>query len=137
MSLTAKQLLDDQTFVALARRIISGRCALFVGAGASLSSGAPKTQQLADLIAQEILQVETPSYPLAEIVDYTDGSVGREPVTRFIVNALRDLLPSAALCSLTSHPWTSIFSTNYDDLIEKALESNGIPVQFVLLFLTP
>ena len=63
MSRSAADLLTDETFVAMARRALAGRCALFLGAGASLPSGRANDDVLADLIASEVLMAKG-GYPL-------------------------------------------------------------------------
>ena len=124
MSLTPNQLLEDESFRSLGRRILTGRVAIFLGAGSSLSSGAPSTEELARLIGREVLQTGE-EYPLADIVDYADGGPGRREVSRVIVDTLQPLTPSASLLSLASLPWPRVFSVNFDDLFEKALRAQG------------
>ncbi len=121
-------LLKDASFVALVRRILTGDCSLFLGAGASLSSGGPDSQSLADSIATNVLHTDH-HYPLPEIVDFADGSVGRRPVSNHIIATLGVLKPNNHLTRLAALPWKSIFTVNFDDLIEQALETNQIETQ--------
>ena len=124
MSLTPDQLLRDESFKALGRRILTGRVAIFHGAGSSIGSGAPTTDELADLIGTQVLQTEE-RYPLSDMVDYADGGPGRAEVNRVIVDRLRLLEPSDHLLRLATFPWSRAFSVNFDDLFEQALRSAG------------
>jgi SIR2-like domain len=129
MSLNATELLKDETFVALARRILSGRCSLFLGAGASLSSGGPTTQELADLIASEVLMAQG-QFSLSQVVEYADGTTGRPAVNRAIRSRLDKLQPSDALRSIGRVRWKSIFSVNFDDLMEQVYSATeAFPLQ--------
>jgi predicted Zn-dependent protease len=121
MPLSADELLADPTFLYLGRRILVGKCALFLGAGASLSSGAPTTTELAKLICNDVLMTDK-EFPFVDAVAYADEMAGRKEVARVIVERLEDLSPSPALRGLTAFPWKSIFTTNFDDLIEKAYD---------------
>lgn len=121
-SRAATKLLADEVFIALGRRIIAGQCALFLGAGASLDSGGPTTAELADLIAEKVLRTDQRDLALDQVVEYAEGSVGRQPVADLIVQRLDGLDPSPALQTLAAFPWRSVYSVNFDDLFEKALD---------------
>ena len=122
LSQTSESLLRDESFQALGRRVLTGRVAVFLGAGSSIGSGAPTSDELASLIGTKVLQTEE-RYPLS--ADYADGGPGRREVNRVIVERLESLLPSDSLRRLASFPWPRVFSTNFDDLFEQALRSNG------------
>jgi len=59
-------------------------------------------------------------YSLSDAVAYADAMAGRRPVASVIAERLRGLEPSSSLKGITRFPWNSIFSVNFDDLIEKA-----------------
>jgi tetratricopeptide (TPR) repeat protein len=120
MSLDEAGLLKDVTFAPLVQRVFLGRCALFLGAGASKSSGAPTTPELAQFLAREVLQAELEGYSLGDVVDYIDGTTGRKSVTEAIGSRLGNLTPSASLRSLCLLPWRAIYTVNFDDLVEQS-----------------
>jgi hypothetical protein len=122
MSLTAEELLADEGFLYIARRVLAGKCILFLGAGASISSGAPASDDLAKSICQDILMTDE-TYPLAEAAAYADASAGRRATCDLITARLSGLQPSDSLALLPSFPWQAIFSVNFDDLVEKAYEA--------------
>ena len=123
MSLSAEQLLQDESFQALGRRVLTGDVSIFLGAGSSLGSGAPKTEELARIIGREVLHTED-QYPLSDMVDYADSGPGRRAVNRVVVDTLTPLSPARSLLDLASLPWPRVFSVNFDDLFEKALRSH-------------
>jgi SIR2-like domain len=116
------ELLKDETFLHLARRILGNKCVLFVGAGASISSGAPSSQELAKIISTQILLTDE-TFDLADAVTYADAMTSRKEVVGLIGDTLRALQPSEPILALTVFPWISIYTTNFDDLIEKAYET--------------
>ena len=125
MGQSSDDLLQNDSFVALGGRILTGRTALFLGAGSSLGSQAPTTSELSRLIGRNVLHTEL-EYPLADMVDFADGGPGRRAVNQEIVQALRSLEPSESLTQLAALPWTEVFSVNFDDLFEKALAALGL-----------
>ena len=128
MSLTPERLLEEESFRALGRRLLTGRVAVFLGAGSSIGSGAPSSDDLSRAIGRQVLQTEE-RYSLAEMVDYADGGPGRREVNKVIVERLKSLSPSKSLIDLASLPWPRVFSVNFDDLFEQALRIQGhLPV---------
>ena len=125
MGLTAEELVRDEAFRSLIRRVLTRGASLFLGAGASLSSGALSSDQLAVGIAKHVVMTEEEGYSLSEIVDYADAGPGRRKVVTFIVESLRGLTPAPALKELAAMPWASIFTVNFDDLIEQCFEESG------------
>jgi len=113
-------LLEQESFVALGRRVLYGKCSLFVGAGASIDSGGPSTSELSDLLAERVLMTDQRGIALSDIVDYIDGAMGRRQATASIADRLRGLKPSASLVALAALPWKSVYTTNFDDLFEQA-----------------
>jgi tetratricopeptide (TPR) repeat protein len=65
---------------------------------------------------------DLPGYSLGDVVDFADGSTGRAAVDRSIAQALQGLEPSDELRALLRLPWRSIFTVNFDDLVEKSFE---------------
>jgi tetratricopeptide (TPR) repeat protein len=100
-----------------------GNAALVIGAGASVSSGAPTGQTLVGLLHKQ--------FPLAPIVDssgFLDAGTevcdsppyGRLKLIRFLKDLLSPLEPSDSYKQLPRARWHALFTTNYDDLLEKA-----------------
>lgn len=121
----------DDGFVALARRVLAGQCSLFVGAGASLSSGAPTSDTLAISIGQDVLRIDE-HYPLADVVEFADGTVGRAAVQKVIRAKLLGLSPSPSVRELVKLPWARVYTVNFDDLIERAYVASGLPAPTIV-----
>ncbi len=110
------------------RHALNGDAILFLGAGASRaaqgSKGVPLPigQELSNKLAQECGL--PPKYDLGAIAEYFVEQ--RSETT--LINALRKLLKvetvSTDLEIIASIPWSRIWTTNYDDAIEKALDAN-------------
>ncbi len=103
-------------------KIKSGKATLFIGSGCSVSAGAPTTE---DLIQQ--LEGNFPSIKKGhnDLLSLGEDVINTVPYTldelkNFINLKLETLQPSDYHKALTKYPWTAIFTTNYDELIEKA-----------------
>lgn len=101
--------------------IFAGKAVLFLGAGASQASGGPIGTELADFISEELSIEEDPS----DLAVFTQMILHKKKATRkqieiCVKERLQHLLPSDGYKAMTSIPWKSIFSVNYDDLVEHA-----------------
>ena len=110
------------------RHALNGEAMLFLGAGASRSAHGrkgvplPIGQELSNKLADECGL--PPKYDLGDIAEFFIEQ--RSETT--LINALRRLLKventSSDLDVIASIPWSRIWTTNYDDAIEKALDAN-------------
>lgn len=95
--------------------------ALLLGAGASISSGAPSGAALAKTIAAKL----TPPFDstdLAEVCGVFAHRVGRRELVELIQERLRELRPTGGLLALPTLPWRAIYSTNFDQLVERSYQ---------------
>ena len=81
----------------LARRIVPNRTALFLGAGASVQSGAPTGSSLARSIAKSLTRNGLISEDFVETCSILDYKYGREALVAAIRAELADLRPSGGL----------------------------------------
>ncbi|HEX6747491.1 MAG TPA: SIR2 family protein, partial [Longimicrobium sp.] len=108
--------------------ILSGDTALVIGAGASFTSGAP----LASGLVAEI-RAKFPLAAIDEEATFLDAATevcdtppyGRIKLVRMLKDLLAPLEPSPSYKQIPRVKWSAIFTTNYDDLIEKAYLSPG------------
>lgn len=112
---------------ALISKIENGKCILFLGAGASYSSNGPLGFELAQYICDYI--VETSDYYDHDLAYYAEelldnGLISRRELEDGIRKRLKTLEPSEGYEKLTNYRWRAIFTTNYDDLLEKAYSGN-------------
>lgn len=106
--------------------ISSGNCVLFVGAGASIEAGAPSSKQLAAELSHNFLNDIHNDEPLPKVSSYIEAmpGLGRRVLSDFLYKRLSELKPTSAHLLIPKFNWASIYTTNYDTLIEKSYESS-------------
>jgi len=114
--------------------IISGKCVLFIGAGASMEAGAPSAQELAKDLSKNYLEGQHQKEPLSRVASYVQSKpgLGRRVVIDYVVNRFSQLEPNKAHLLLPRFNWPAIYTTNYDTLIEQAYEKSGIKYKTVI-----
>jgi NAD-dependent SIR2 family protein deacetylase len=101
----------------------SGDVTLFAGAGLSSNAGLPLWDELMSPLANE-LGLEPGTDPIAVAQYYTDAHAqGRYLLNRHIVRQLRGVSPKFSFVHalIKELPLKAIVTTNFDDLIERAL----------------
>lgn len=106
----------------------SGHAGLVVGAGASVSSGAPLTADLVNRIRSEFPKAS--HSPNSDLFSVCDSVVhhrlyGASDLHRFVRCQFDTLSPSNDYKQLPRIPWRVLFTTNYDDLIEQTYTTPG------------
>ena len=119
----------------LRHAIESGNCVLFIGAGigAHLSdrdgNQAPDGISLAKELA-EYFSIDTGGvFDLAKVSEIIEIRKGRKELEVFLKKRLSNLEPDENLRFLFSFRWKAIFTTNYDNGIERAYELIPEPQQ--------
>ncbi len=110
---------------ALAKQLKPEKTVLLFGAGASIPSGAPSVSEIvADLSAA--LGIFPEGYSFAEICSLFElQRYSWQEMVRIIRKRMSNLRPTGGLLNLPDSSWRSIFTTNYDDLIEKCYLRKG------------
>lgn len=108
----------------LARQLEPESTALILGAGASIPSGAPTGNELRDILGQEFLINNYESFPLSDLATIIEGKRDRYSLIKEIRRRISRLQPTGGLLAIPRYPWAAIFTTNYDDLVEKAFAKN-------------
>ena len=100
---------------------------LFLGSGSSIPSGAPSVEDICDHLATKF-KIEQNDLTLAELADIVERRRSR----RVLINAIRELFsglkPTGGLLSLPRFHWKSIYTTNYDNLVEDSYKRAGLPL---------
>ncbi len=109
--------------------IARGQCVLFLGAGVSTDSGAPTGRQLADEMSAEFLLADPGTYPFEEVADLVISSVGRKVLNDWLANRFNNLKPAGALLTIPKFRWRSIYTVNFDTLLERAYDSTSSRLQ--------
>lgn len=113
----------------------SGRCVLFLGAGAgayaldSAGGPAPDGGQLARDIASHF-GIDAGDEPdLSLVAQVASLRHGRKDLDSYLSKRLAGLRPTGPLMWIPTRRWAAIFTTNYDDAVERAYEECGSAAQ--------
>ncbi len=103
----------------LVDEIVPERTVLIFGAGASIPSDAPSVAKLIARISQEF-KIDSDGLTLSEI----SGLAERKRNRRDLITAIRDefkgVRAKGSILNLPLYSWKSIYSTNYDEVVEFA-----------------
>lgn len=95
------------------------RTILIFGAGASIPSDAPSVKQLVDKIAT-VFNIESDGLTLSEIAGLAERKRNRRDLIQLVREEFKGVRPKGSILNLPLYSWKSIFSTNYDELVESS-----------------
>ena len=107
-------------------KIAQGKAVLFLGAGASFGSKGDKGElpfsgfSLRDALADQFLGGEEKHKALVQVADYAKHEAGLLEVQQFIKKKFYPLKPADFHKIIPTFRWHSIFTTNYDLILERA-----------------
>jgi tetratricopeptide (TPR) repeat protein len=114
----------------------TGSCVLFVGAGMGYNmldtegNCMPDGKGLAKMIACKFSLPDVEEYSLADVASYVAiKKNGRKELTSYIRSVLANALPDDSMKWIPTVRWKAIYTTNYDNTIQKAYDSCEIPAQ--------
>ena len=113
----------------LTRQIDPEKTVLVLGAGTSIPSGAPTGNGLRDQLGLEFGINGYDSFGLPDLATIIVARNERYQLVRSIRKRISPLQPTGGLMTLPLFGWASIFTTNYDDLIEKAYRKRNLPIR--------
>jgi hypothetical protein len=117
--------IDISTFV---RDIEPEKTVLLFGAGSSIPSNAPSVERLQTHFAR-VFGVPAQDYTLAEQTGIIEQRTRNRPrLIAELRSQFTGLRPSGALLNLPLYNWKSIFTTNYDELIEDTYSRRARPL---------
>lgn len=108
----------------LAKQLVPKKSVLLFGAGSSIPSGAPRVSKLLDELSSKF-GVALSDYSLSEMASFCEARADRSQVVEVVRQLFKGLKPTGGLKNLPLYEWKSIFTTNYDNLIEQAFELRG------------
>lgn len=114
----------------LARRIKPEQTILLLGAGAAVPSGAPTGADLARFLGRRLTPPRTGDN-LTEISTIFEHVLSRRDLMDAIQDRLERLEPTGGLLLLPEFDWRSIYSTNFDQLVEKAYRKADRPLNVI------
>lgn len=113
----------------LANLVRPDRTVLFLGAGATIPSGAPSGDALARFVSEELADShEAIGDGLAETCSLLESKYGRAALVAAVRKALVDLRPTGGLTMVPAWSWSAIFTTNFDTLVEQAFRNERKPL---------
>lgn len=115
MPISIQQLVDE---------IVPEKTVLLFGAGASIPSDAPSVQHLINRIDSEF-KVLGENLTLAEIAGLAERKRNRADLIRCLRAEFKGVHPKGAILNLALYGWKSIFTTNYDEIVEEAYARKG------------
>jgi tetratricopeptide (TPR) repeat protein len=120
--------------------INSQNCVLFVGAGIGIhlknSNGdtAPNGGQLCELMCKNFKIPYENHFSLNQISELVEIDYGRKELESFVSSQLSSLTPDDTFRWISTIRWRSIFTTNYDNCIERAYQLNPSSPQKPITF---
>jgi hypothetical protein len=107
--------------------ILGEELATFIGAGLSMPAGFLSWRDMLREPAEEIkLDVERESHDLVSLAQYYCNANNRTAIDNLVTHNFRTLTePTQNHKLLSQLPISTFWTTNYDDLLEKALEEQG------------
>jgi hypothetical protein len=116
-----------ETVNSIVNRIQPQRTVLMFGAGSSIPSRAPTSQLLIDFFASRFSLPQS-GFTLPEIASLAERKAGRTALITALREQFRALKPTGGLLNLPLYEWKSLYTTNYDDLIEQCYQRRGLSV---------
>lgn len=114
----------------LAESIMPPETILLFGAGASVRSGAPTGRDLRDFLGRTF-GLNAAEYTLGELAALAELKRGRRDLLSALRTRLGPLSPAGGILNLPRYPWKSLYTTNYDTLIEQSYDRAGCPLKVV------
>ncbi len=124
----------------LRNAIETQNCVLFVGAGVGChfksndDSCAPTGSELCELLCDKFSIPYQPNYKLSQIAEIVEIRKGRKELEAFISSKLNALNPDEIFKWITSVHWKSIYTTNYDNCIERTYQLCATTLQNPISF---
>lgn len=112
----------------LIERFASGNGTVFVGAGISMRSKLPSWAQLIEPLREELGTSVSPSASHLDVAEQYEAAHGRSAMVRYLKRATGDVRYQASHVHdlIVSLPVQRIYTTNFDDLLERAAHKKGI-----------
>jgi len=107
----------------IANSIVNRRCALFAGSGLTAISGGVTWDGLVDFLKDK-LGYSSPLKDNFRIIGDMYKKFGEETVYNAVQKRLRETKGNESISKLASFPWFTVFTTNYDTVLEESLKEN-------------
>ncbi|MGB7407488.1 MAG: SIR2 family protein [Pontixanthobacter sp.] len=101
----------------LVRDLRPEKTVLFFGAGSSVPSGLPSGEDLRQSMGNKF-SITVDGYDLAEVAQLAELKDDRSALIKLLRKHIGNADPTGSLLNIPMYNWKSIFTTNYDNLIE-------------------
>ncbi|CAG9248338.1 SIR2_2 domain-containing protein [Burkholderia cepacia] len=109
----------------LANELIPEKTVLFFGAGACVPSHAPSVAKLMECF-EATFNLASDGYSLREYTGIIENKYGRRKLIEALRVPFKKLHPTGSLLNMPLYPWKSLFTTNYDLLIEQSYKAKNV-----------
>lgn len=110
----------------LVQNLDPDRTILFFGAGSSIPSGSPSATNLASAIAERF-GIDPDGFSLAEIAELAELNADRAKLITFVRDQFPHPNPTGGLLNIPLFGWKGIYTTNYDELLERTYQVRKKP----------
>ena len=125
----------------LINQIKEGNVVLFLGAGAAFGCKLPKEKkaltgkELANKIADEYLEGNYENADLQYVSELAISETDLRTVQKFIADIFKEYKPGEQHLAIPQYTWHSIFTTNYDLIVEEAYNKAQSKSQHLATFI--
>ena len=116
-----------ETVGSIIDRIQPERTVLLFGAGSSIPSKAPTSEALTSFMAKRF-GLPLTGFSLPEIASLAERKAGRRSLIGALREQFQNLKPTGGLLNLPLYNWKSLFTTNFDDLIEQCYRRRDMSI---------
>lgn len=113
----------------LCRDIRTENTCLILGSGSSIPSGGPSAVELAKSLSDEFKIAYDPTLKLSDIASLVEIRRTRRELVDFIKDRHKGLTPTGGILNIPAFDWSDIFTTNYDEIIEKSFSKSRKPIK--------
>lgn len=111
-------------------KIEPSKTVLILGSGSSIPSGGKSGNQLAEILAERF-NLSGCGYSLTEVSQIISDRDGRPHLIKALREFLSKLQPTGGMLNIPLYDWNGIYTTNYDQIIERAYERVSKPLRVV------
>jgi len=104
------------------------RTVLIFGAGASIPSNAPSVASLIQAISDEF-KIDAKGLNLREMAGLAESKRNRSDLIKCVRAKFKNLKPFGSILNLPLYPWKSIYTTNFDRLVEDSYRRLDRPLK--------
>lgn len=114
----------------LVEDIIPEKTVLIFGAGASVPSGAPSVRDLISKISNKF-HIDMSDLTLREISSLAERKKNRRELVELLRESFKGLSAKGSILNLPLYNWKSLFTTNYDTIIEESFAKSKRKIQTI------